>query len=348
METKNATIYDIAQICGCSPATVSLALNNDNRVAEKTKRKVQEIAQELKYQPSYIGRSLITGKTKAIKVVVPDLHNPVFINIVDGVEAYIDQTDYHVILEVTHNDKNKEINSFDSFLDKKVDGVIISPIYEEEVTDYLLKKGINLQKVVYVGDICRGTDKIHYCAADSKKGAYDGVKNMIENGCKRVAFLAPTVAKLQSSKRLDGYRQALEESGIPVEQSLIINCNQEFTEIYKCARQLLQEKKPDGIFCLYDYAAIPVFKAATDMGIRVPDELMVTGYDNIEIGAFLEQSLTTVDPHQKEQGCCAAEIMIKMLQGEECSIENIIEPTLVVRQSTVNRKYNQIREDDKK
>jgi len=334
METKNATIYDIAEICGCSPATVSLALNNDKRVAEKTKLKVQEVAQELKYQPSYIGRSLITGKTKAIKVVVPDLHNPVFINVVDGIEAYIDQTDYHVILEVTHNDKDKEINSFGSFLDNKVDGVIISPIYEEEVTAYLLDRGINLQKVVYVADVCRSSGKIHYCTADSKKGAYDGVKNMIENGCERVAFLAPTVEKLQSSKRLDGYKQALKESGMEIDEKLIINCNQDFSEIYQRVEKVLKEEKPDGIFCLYDYAAIPVLKAASDLGLCVPEDLMVTGYDNIEIGAFLEKSLTTVDPRQKEQGYCAAEMMIALLQGVERPIQNIIEPTLVVRQST--------------
>lgn len=334
MKTKSKTIYDIAEMVGYSPATVSLALNNDTRVAEKTKQKVQEIASQIGYQPSYIGRSLITGKTHAIKVVVPDLHNPVFINVVDGIESYIDQTDYHVILEVTHNNRDKEIESFNSFLEHKVDGVIISPIYEEEVTMYLLQQKINLQKVVYVGDISKDTGKIHYCTANSKKGAYDGVKGMIEHGCRRVAFLAPTIKELQSSRRLEGYKQALADSGLEVDAKLIVNCRQDFAEIYDSVRRLMQEQKPDAVFCLYDYATIPVFKVASDLGLRVPEDVMVMGYDNIEVGAYLEKSLTTVDPRQKEQGYCAAEMMIALLQGAQRPVRNIIEPTLVVREST--------------
>lgn len=330
---KNATIYDIAKASGYSPATVSLALNDDERVAKKTKQIVREIAQELNYQPSYFGRSLITGKSKIIKVVVPDLHNPVFVNIVDGIESYINTTDYHIILEVTNNDKKKELGSFSSLYDNMVDGIIISPIYEKEVTTYLLEQNISLKKVVYVGNSST-SDKIHYCVADSKKGAYEGVKNMLHNGCKRVAFLAPTAADVQGLRRLSGYKEALAEYGIPFDENLIAHCKQNFSEIYACASRLLQEQKPDGVFCLYDYAAIPVLKVATDLGIRVPEDLMVTGYDNIELGQFLDKPLTTVDAHQKEQGYRSAELMVEMLQGKDCPTCNTIIPTLVVRKST--------------
>lgn len=331
---KNTTIYDIAKAVGCAPSTVSMALNDDRRVAEKTKKMVQKIAREMNYQPSYFGRALITGKAKTIQVVMPDLHNPVFINIVDGIEEYIDTTDYHVILDVTSNKSQKEINSFGNFFDGKVDGVIISPIYEKEVSNYLLEKGANLQKIVFIGTGSSKTDKIHYCMTDSKNGAYKGVKNMIENGCRRVAFLAPTVTEFQSFRRLEGYREALTEYGIPVEDELFINCRQDFSEIYQRVIELLKEQKPDGIFCLYDYAAIPVLKAANDLGVRVPEDLMVTGYDNIEIGEFLEKPLTTINAHQKELGYRAAELLIKMLQGTECPVQNVIEPSLVVRKTT--------------
>lgn len=331
---KNVTIYDIAKASGCSPATVSLALNNDKRVGKETKRKIQEMAAEMNYQPSYFGRSLITGKSKTIKVVLPDIHNPVFVNILDGIESYINKTDYHMILEVTNNDKDREVNSFSSFWGNQVDGIIISTIYEEEVTAYLIEKGINLQKVVYVGSSCSGSDKIHYCVADSKKGAYKGVENMIKNGCKRVAFLAPTVAKFQSSKRMEGYKLALENYGIAYDEKLFVNCSQDFSEIYRRVSELLEEQRPDGIFCLYDYAAIPVLKAAADLGMRVPEDLMVTGYDNIDIVEFLQKPLTTVDTHLKQQGYYSAEMMIALLEGKECPMRNILEPDLIVRKST--------------
>ena len=218
-----------------------------------------------------------------------------------------------------------------------MDGVIISPIFEEEVTAYLLKRGIDLRKVVYAGSTCTGSDKIHYCMADSRLGAYKGVKNMLENGCKRVAFLAPTVLKLQSSNRVDGYLQALQEYEIAYDEKLLVNCSQDFHEIYDRVSDLLKEEKPDGVFCLYDYAAIPVLKAAADLGLRVPEDLMVTGYDDIEIVEFLQTPLTTVNTHLKEQGAYAAKMMIDLLEEKECPIQNVFEPDLVVRKTTVTK-----------
>ena len=335
MESKNVTIYDVAKAVGCSPATVSLALNGDQRVSQKTREKVAKVASELKYQPSYFGRSLITGKSNSIKVVIPDIHNPIFINIVDGIEQYVGKTGYHVLLDVTNNSRERELESFDSLLEKRVDGIIISPIYENEVTAYIRKKKLDKDKIVYVGNSCSGDDSIHYCTSDSRKGAYLAIKHMLERGCKKVVFLAPIVAKNQGLRRKEGYFEAMEQFGLPRDPELIVNCSQDFTEIYQCTRKLIQEKKPDGIFCLYDYATIPVMKAVTSLGLRVPEDLMVTGYDNIEIGEFLDKPLTTVDPHQKELGYRSAEILIDILQGKKCPVQNFIEPTLVVRETTV-------------
>ena len=257
-----------------------------------------------------------------------------FVNILDGIESHINQSDYHLVLEVTNNDKDKEIESFTSLLDGQVDGVIISPIYGEEVTAYLLEKEIDLQKVFFACYACASSDKIHYCVADSRLGAYKGVKNMLENGCKRVAFLAPTVSKKQGANRMNGYLQALQEYEIAYDEKLLVNCSQDFHEIYDRVSDLLKEEKPDGVFCLYDYAAIPVLKAAADLGLRVPEDLMVTGYDDIEIVEFLQTPLTTVNTHLKEQGAYAAEMMIALLEEKECPIQNIFEPDLVIRKTT--------------
>ena len=158
MKLENVTIYDIAKTIGCSPATVSLALKDDQRVSQKTREKVAKVANDLKYQPSYFGRSLITGKSNSIKVVIPDIHNPVFTNIVDGIEQYISKTEYHVLLDVTYNSRDRELESFDSLFDKRVDGIIISPIYENEVTEYIKEKKIDKNKIIYVGISCNGDD----------------------------------------------------------------------------------------------------------------------------------------------------------------------------------------------
>lgn len=337
LDVKKITIYDIAKACECSPATVSLALKDDKRVAEKTRELVHSTAKKLKYQPSYFGRSLITGKANAIKVVIPDVHNPLFVNLLDGIEQYINRTEYHVVLDVTYNSMERELNSFESLLNKTVDGIIISPIYEREVSEYILRRGIDTQKIIYVGTECRASEKVHYCTTDSRKGAYLGVSNMLKNGCKKVAFLAPVVVEEQGRRRKEGYIEALEAFGFSKKSGIIVNCSQEFSDIYQQTVRLVQEQKADGIFCLYDYAAIPAMKAIADLGLSVPEDVMVSGYDNIDIGEFLDRPLTTVDPHQREQGYYSAETLLALLRGEQCLMHKVVEPTVIERETTRKR-----------
>ena len=331
---KKATIYDIARICGCSPATVSLALNNNSRVSKITKAKVTEVSEKLNYQASYFGKSLVTGKANTIGFFVPDMHNQVFLSMINGVEMQLKGSDYHLLLDVTRNDKQKELDCINTLLEHKVDGLIISPLYPKELIEHILKNKVDVNRVVFIGVSASAESGIHFVETDSFTGAYEGVTHMLKKGRRKIAFLAPIASKEQGIRRLCGYKKALEDFGIPFDEELIFKCDQKFENIYNLTKSEISRHNPDGIFCLYDMSAIPAMRAATDLGIKIPDDLSVVGYDNIEIGQYIDHSLTTIETYQIRQGGIAAQMLIDLLAGKKIEKKNIVEPSLVVRESS--------------
>ena len=328
------TIYDIARICECSPATVSLALNQNPRVGKATREKVNEVSKKLNYQASYFGKSLVTGKANTIGFFVPDMYNQVFLSMINGVEMQLKGTDYHLLLDVTRNDKQKELNCINTLLDRKVDGLIVSPLYPEELIKHILNNNVDTSRIVFIGVPASEESKIHYVETDSFTGAYKGVAHMLEKGRRKIAFLAPTVSEEQGVRRLQGYKKALSDYGIPFDEKLVFRCDQQFENIYNLAKQEIPRQNPDGIFCLYDMSAIPVMRAASDLGIKIPDELSVVGYDNIEIGQYIDHSLTTIETYQYRQGGIAAQMLIDLLAERKIEDKIIVEPSLVIRESS--------------
>lgn len=331
---KKVTIYDIARICECSPATVSLALNNNPRVSKVTREKVNEVSKKLNYQASYFGKSLVTGKANTIGFFVPDMYNQVFLSMINGVEMQLKGSEYHLLLDVTRNDKQKELDCINTLLDHKVDGLIVSPLYPEELIKHIMDNNVDVSRVVFIGVPASAESGIHYVETDSFMGAYKGVTHMLEKGRRKIAFLAPTVSEEQGIRRIRGYKKALEDFGIPFDEKLVFRCDQQFENIYNVAKSEIPRHKPDGIFCLYDMSAIPVMRAATDLGIKIPDDLSVVGYDNIEIGQYIDHSLTTIETYQFRQGGIAAQMLIDLLAGKSAEEKNIVEPSLVIRESS--------------
>ena len=331
---KKTTIYDIAEACNCSPATVSLALNGDSRVNKETSEFICRMSDKLGYQANYFGKGLIKGKANTIMMVIPDMYNPIFPTMVDGVQTALKKTDYHLLLEVTNNNLQKELKSIDNLLDKKVDGIIISPMYEKELTQHIMGSEADMNRIVYLGFPCLSTDKIQYVETNSRLGAFEGVTHLINQGCKKIAFVMPVVAEGQGSRRMQGYKDALESGGIAFDNRLVFRCGQRFDVIYDCAFDLLRNEKPDGIFCLYDFAALPIFRAAKALNIKVPDQLKIVGYDNIDIGMYFPKSLTTIETYQREQGKLSAQILLSLLKGNKEKVANIVNPVLLKREST--------------
>lgn len=334
-QEKKTTIYDIAREAYCSPATVSLALNGSKRIKQETKDTILGVSRRLGYRPSYFGKSLVTQKANTIGLVIPDMDNPLFSLMVEGAEEYLKNTGYHLLLDVTRNDEERELSALDHLFEKKVDGLIVSPMYEASLTKRILENGVDNNCIVYCGLPSTPPAKIRYVECNSRVGSFKGVEHLVEKGRRRIAFFAPVVVQRQGQRRLSGYKEALEAHGLSFDPQLVFHCLQNFHDIYETASRMFQDQKPDGVFCLYDFAAIPIMRAAADMGLKIPRDVSIVGYDNIEITQYFQQSLTTVETYSKRQGAIAAEMLVRVLKGEN-SVEQsvILEPVLIERESS--------------
>ena len=331
---KKVTIYDVAREAGCSTATVSLVLNGSNSIKPETREIVHEASKRLKYSPNYFGRGLTMQKTNTIGLVIPNMINPIFSQMVEGIESCINEKEFNLIVKISDMIEEKELLCLQMLQRKKVDGMIVFPTFEKTFSSKIASMIDNVNTVVFCG-ANSSNNQISSVKCDLKVGAYIAVEHLIKSGRKKIAFLAPTVNEAQSYERLMGYKDVLFVNGIDFNQNLVVNCKTEFEAIYIAAKELMQSQKPDGIFCLYDFAAIPVMRAVSDLGYSIPKDLSIIGYDNINITRFLPISLSTIETHSRETGRIAAEILMDILQNEDSEVRRIIlQPELIIRESS--------------
>jgi DNA-binding LacI/PurR family transcriptional regulator len=335
---KKITIYDVAKKAGCSSATVSLVLKDDKRVKIETREKVIEVMKELKYKPNYFARGLVNQKTNSLGLIVPDLKNPIFSDIIEGAEQYVSSKGYHLIVGVTNLDKEKEMLYLNMLREKKIDGLIILPTFIEDIKKELVRfKRENFPFVlsgVSLDDI-----NVNYVSCNMEEGAYLAVSHLIEQGHTSIAFISGVANENQSNQRLIGYKKALAENGIPFQEDNYICCGPSISEAYEATRKLIKSKKDvTGMFCLYDYLAMGVMKAIIDEGLKIPDDYAVAGYDNVEIAQYMPVPLTTIETHNKKVGETAAKVLIEQIEGSMCEFQHIVmSPKLVIRDSTARK-----------
>lgn len=332
---SKTTIYDVARAANCSPATVSLVINKSPLVNEQTRVRIMGIIDELGYKPNIIARSLITQSTQTIGLIIPDVENPLYAQMISGIEEVAQRMNYDIILGISNEQSEKE-NYYISLLSKKqVDGLIIFPTHIEDVVKGISSNGYDNVPIVFCGSAYEEADNISYVKPDNRLGAFKAVNHLCETGRKRIGCIFPVANTRQYRSRLAGYKDALLKNGIKYDENMVKICSMESTFIVKATKALMKEN-PDGIFCLYDYAAIIVMKVIMSLGLKIPEDVSIIGYDNIEISKYLPISLSTVDTQSREVGILATEILIKKIKEHSLKAEcRIVEPQLVVRESTV-------------
>ncbi len=335
MPKGNTTIYDIAKALDISPATVSLALNDDARVNIKTKERVRDAAQAMHYRPNFIARSLVNQKTNIVGVVIPNLFNPLFAVLVKGAEDCLSQRHYDLILGVTDERLEKEQAYLNMLTEQKVDGLFIMPTFTEELDEQL--RGFQDKSIPFVISGVDVKDRDYdYVASDSRRGAYLAVEHLIRGGRKHIAFISSAASAHQISDRLDGYRQALEAAGLPFYEKYILVTGRENEDVRAETMAFLRANpEVDGVFVLYDYIALIVMKAIFDLHRRIPEDIAVVGFDNIPTCDLLPVTLTTVETKSYEMGFRSAEILVDKIENPGKPTQKVIlEPELIVRQSS--------------
>lgn len=333
------TISDIAKLANVSKSAVSIVLNNKAGVSEKTRAKVLDIIKKYNYNPSHIAQSLVVKETKSIGLVIKEIDNPYFAKLMCGVYDVCSKRGYSVLLGSSELSEEKETEIIKTLVSKRVDGLIISPLQNQEA-DYTYLANLLYEGYpnVILGMVTNFLTNV--VDIDNTKAAYDAVTYLINKGHTKIAHFAGPVHSGHGHRRLEGYRQALVDHNIPIVRDYIIPVEPYIPNGYLAGKKLFSKKNnlPTAVFCYNDLVAIGLINALIEIGISVPDKVSVMGFDNIDFGKYVRIPLTTIQMPAYEIGKSAANLLIKQINNSSHLIEKVLLEHKLIERKSVKKK----------
>ena len=332
------TIKDIAKRAGVSHSTVSRALRVNRLVSSETARRIHDIAQEMGYRPSAVARSLKTNRTQVLGVIVSSISDPFFGEILNGIEASAQAGGYSLFIAASQHDPIKERQIVQTMMEQRTDGVIIcSSSFSPEHGRQLLSYGF---PVVVVNH--QGSESFNYSIYhDDIDGSSQITRHLISLGHKRIAYLGNSQSGRTTQDRLRGFLDAMAEAHLEVPENYVHHVEGSEPVLGAESVQYFAKLNPrsTAIICFNDMLAIGVLKGCEQSGLRVPEDISVTGFDNITYSAFTTPSLTTFDQPKFTIGQEAAQLLLDLLQAEDGIIPDmpnvkVLKGKLLVRGST--------------
>jgi LacI family transcriptional regulator len=337
------TIKDIAKALGLSTSTVSRALRGSYEISSETKKLVIEYAEQYNYRPNPIALSLKERRSRSIAVVVCEIANNFFSQAINGIESIAYNRGYHVIISQSHESYDREVVNVEHLASRSVDGLLVSLSTETDHIEHfknLHEKGF---PIVFFDRITNEIDT-HKVVADNYKGAYDATQHLIDAGYTRIAHLASSAHLSISIERLNGYKAALTDNGIPVNESYIKYCSHGgmiFAELEEAVKELVNMKeRPDAIFSAGDRLTFSCLSVLRSIGLKTPDDIAIVGFSNSPLGELMNPSLTAVKQPAFEMGQVATELLIKMIESKRPVTEFekvVLQTEIVIRDSSANK-----------
>tara|TARA_R110002020_G_scaffold91560_2_gene222382 strand:- start:143199 stop:144236 length:1038 start_codon:yes stop_codon:yes gene_type:complete len=335
---KEITIYDIAKKLGYSPSTVSRALNNSGSISAKTVKLIREESDKMGYRPNTIAASLRNSKSKTIGILIARINRPFIAELISGIEERARKAGYNVIISQSNDSYENEVGNAKALYDSRIMGLIAS--LSMETTDYrhfdqFVAQGI---PIVFVDRVPKGFPS-YQVIIDNYAAGYKATKHLLEQGCTRIAHFAGAQHRNVYEERRKGYEDALREFGIPVEEDLIVVCDTlSFEEGRKVTKRLLRmENPPDGIFSANDTAAVSAIMYAKKIGVRVPQDLAIIGFNDDPMAAIVDPGLSTVTHPATKMGKIAAQRILdhsETAQDDEVTEMTILNTELLIRDSS--------------
>jgi LacI family transcriptional regulator len=330
-KTRSTTLEDIARHAGVSTKTVSNVVRDWPYVGDETRRKVQEAIEALGYRPNRAARSLVTGKTETVGIIVPDVGNPFFGTAIRGCEEALFAGGYHVFLCNSNEEADRERYYMESLLSRCVDAVIL---WGAHIASSDLERMIGTETplvTIEMGDEPVTPNHSNF-NVDNLAGARLATEHLLQQGHRRIAHLAAGADRVTSALRAAGYRQAMEAAGLPV---IVVRDQPTIGGGSRAAHQILTATPPEAIFCYNDLMAIGAMLTARQLGFSLPGDLALVGFDDITISAMIEPPLTTMHIAQYDLGHLAGQEVLRRLSGQVSSSRLITVPVeLVVRGSS--------------
>lgn len=316
-ENGPLTMKDIARELGISVATVSRALNDSPRISPERRQQIQQYAREHNFTPNVLAESLRHSRVqpqKVIGVIVPEFTHYYFSSILTGIEEAASARGYYLMVALSDERYEREARICEQFHRQKVCGVIVSQA--KDTKDYshfqkLIDSGIPL---VFYDRICTGVNASRV-TVDDYMGAFNAVTHLIETGCRRIAFYGSPMQLEISKNRYNGYKDALLQHGMQIDESIISVCDNRADAESITPRLLALDTPPDGFFAVNDDTAIGILYTVKHAGLRVPDDVSICGFTNGQRAVACDPMLTTVEQRGHRVGEEAAEILIDKVEG---------------------------------
>lgn len=341
---KRPTQVDVARLAGVSRTTVSFVINNQTGgrvpISEETRQRVLEAIAELDYVPDTRAQALRSGSTKTIGLIIPDIHNPHFWEIADGVEQAAYAAGYHILLSSISPENKYAEDIFKTLSQRRIDGLVMVPsfIYHSEEAKktlaYLIKRQVPIVGMMADhGDVSYNIDRV---LSDYRDTTMEVMTHLLSLQHRRIGLIYGIEVPDLGNDRLFAYRESLQAAGLPVDPTLIIECGPTIEDSYQAARQLLElPSPPTAILAINDFLAIGALRAISDLNLNVPEDVSLFGYDDVPLAKYLVPRLSTASKDGKKMGREAIRLLLARLQNPDRPRQEIRLPArLILREST--------------
>lgn len=327
------TMRDVAEEAGVSIKTVSRVVNDQGEIREETRQRVLDAIHKLGYRPSKVARALVTRRTDTIGLLIGDIANPYFSEVARGVLDVAREKEFDVFLCNTDGTPATEKRALYSLIDHNVDGAIIYPTYEN--LDWLEEFGTPVQPVVLVNTFKDSSAGVGIVRTRITSGADRAVTYLIENGHCEIGMIAGEVASLDAINRVVGYRRALERHNLIFRDDMVALGPPVIEHGFEATGVLFERNpKMTAIFCYNDLLAMGAIQRSKEMGLRVPEDVAIFGFDNIRFAEMIDPPLTTVHVDKYEIGRQSASLLLDMLEDPEGDYPPLtIDVDLIIRDS---------------
>jgi LacI family transcriptional regulator len=311
---KKVDMAQIAARAGVSIATVSRALSGSGRVRAETRRRILAIAEELNYRPNSIARGLSRRRTDTLGVILPELVDEFFMDLVQGIEEEAYRANRYILLSSSHRQRDFLRTSLEFMMSGRVDGVILMASQRMNDIEEIVSRSRCPIVLLNAGSHVACTASVN---VDNYQGAFAVTEHLVQHGYRKIGVILGPDDNYDSAERFRGFRAALDAHGIPLRESFVVAGD--FTKtsgFYGFNRLMSQSQRPEAIFAENDMMALGAYEAASRLGLRIPQDVAIVGFDDIRLSRYIRPTLTTVHVPIEELGRRAVRYLLQMIDGE--------------------------------
>jgi LacI family transcriptional regulator len=330
----NINIKIIAERLKLSTSTISRAFNGSPDINKETRERILAFAKEHSFLPNHYASNLRDKKTKTLAVIVPEIVNDFFAQAISGIEEVARKKGFYILLYRTDDVFEKEVSFINYLNNGKVDGIVMSVSGEANDHNYIKKLEQKHIPVVFFDRVYEDVD-VSKVTTNDYESSFAATEHLIEQGCRRIAYLVINKNISIGKMRGQGYMDALAKHQIPFEERLVIDCSQDENENYVIIKKALSKSKPDGIFSSVERLALATYQVVNDMTIVIPKELKIISFSSLQIAPLLCPALSTITQPAYEMGIKAAELLFEELENRS---DDVTKKHIVLRSKLFIRK----------